>query len=304
MTEQTSPSAVKRPWYVNSKEGLKNERVRQETGSGPQRFRVDQAPASRDILMVDDNTEITFHEHEYRKGRDFGKIVTCVQGVHDDVVCCEELGDKSRSYVTPFTILTMSAYKGKKGTYQYELMEAVCKYGTANLIAAEREDNAKLGIAGGVYRVRRMGEKSPKTGDNWKRIGTFKEEHWRKYFELATYRGKKLKLLLDMARKDPEKREVLGRIFNLDAITHNGVIADQIPPFNYAVVHEPKSPSDLKLLLRGATVDTFGDKDKEKGGKGGDDDFGADDFNGGGDDGDPGPGASSGPHDNDDIPFD
>ena len=75
----------------------KKEAAKQEKKYGPRRLYL-KGGTSRDVVFVDDNPACIY-EHNPKMNGNWRNWMTCLQGVNDDVVCCQKLGLDSRYYV-------------------------------------------------------------------------------------------------------------------------------------------------------------------------------------------------------------
>lgn len=231
-------------WYQTGYAGMPQEAVRQGQLYAPNRLWIP-AGQKKDEVFIDDEP-CCIREHNPKLKGDWKNWFTCLEGIYDDVVCCDQLGSNSRYYVGYYTICDASEYTDKKGNkHQYELKFLPAKWKTLNKLKLKRED--RDGFVGSLYTVIRSDEKSPSCGDDFE----FKRAvDMDKLFDLANYRGKRLVDLYNKARQDDIAMEALKKVFKLE-FDANGNLLDKIVPFNYMELLKPKTPKELRDLLKG-----------------------------------------------------
>lgn len=283
MTEETKRATDNAPppanWYQKGFGGLAQEQARMESGGEPPWFWLKEDEERHVTLLDDEPTGI--YMHEYKLGGQFGLHCTCVRDIYETAPCCELLqGDKTRVYMSLFPIVDLDGYKPKKGPPVKNVLSILAaKYKTARIFEQEKKDEVSL--IGRRLRVKRIGKKAPRSGDNVKclswvfgqgenarELKYLDEALWHKLFMATVYRGKKLPELIAAANADPAKKAAFARVFDTTGVTNpDGAIrSGKIPPFNFLKLYEPKRPAELVALLRGATVSDFGDGDAPAGG--------------------------------------
>jgi hypothetical protein len=266
MSETQGENAPKQ-WYTRGFGGLVQEQIRIESSGEPDRFFL-KAGEQKRLTFVDDEP-FQIHEHQFRgpDGR-WGAHVTCLKNIHDDTPCCEKLGERTRGLISFTTIVNIDGYTTKKGVKAgFQLQLLALKYKGAKLLEQEKADEVTL--IGRNYRFSRTNGDANATGDSYKALPwNFKDgsgdvkfledKHWAALYERVSYRGKKLSELIAAASQDDVKRQALGRVFDLASITDREtgkLIQGRIPPFNYAVLLEPRSPKEVAALVKGAKLD-------------------------------------------------
>jgi len=203
----------------------------------------------------------------------FMSTLTCLQGVYDEVICCQKLGPKSRYYVGYLTAVDCSAWKDQRGnTHQYEMRLVPLKLRSLKKFRRKKEDRGSL--VGTLWHLHREDDNAPTIGDDW---DFQRDVEMGKLFDLVCYRGKTLVEMWEEAEKDPEAMARVRRVFKIEP-DEDGKLPRVIPAFNYFEILQPKQPKDLRLMLGAVEADD----DKKAGG---------------------GPKAPSGPARQDDVPF-
>lgn len=297
-------------WYSRGKQGLQQETVRMDAQASVRWFECKQ-DGEKFVTFLEDES-FNLHMHEFRQGKEFGLRCTCIKPVYpEDAVCCHQLGPKSLSFFSMYSVIDIEGYKPKgKPPVPYNLVPLGAKFGAAKLIEAERE--AATSLIGARVRVTRTGVNAPRSGNNfrsmpWTRDGKtmgnyLSKEQWAGLAKVVTYRGKKLvdsirAVNAAVLKGDFSKRDAMAKVFLIDPLMNpDGTLQEGlIPSFNFLSMFAPLTPRELRAQLSGATVDDFG----ERTGAGG----GADkDFGGGGSSG-PSSAGPAAPRADDDIPF-
>lgn len=241
-------------WYSTGFEGMDKEQERQDTMYGPSRMRVP-VGKSQDIVFVDDEPFAIYEHSPKIAGEWSGNEITCVQGVHDDVVCCQILGPSSRYYAGYCTVVDCSEWTDKRGVkHQYELKLVQAKMRTLKKFRRKKDDRGKL--TGSLYTASRDDEKSPKCGDEFE----FKRDvDMAKLFDFATYKGKKLSDMWDEAEKDEKAMTRVTRLFQIKPDSE-GRLPRRIAPFNYFEILKPKSAKELRIFLGAVDKDQGNDR--------------------------------------------
>jgi hypothetical protein len=249
-------------WYESGFDGMAKEQARQETKYGPQRLYV-KAGTSRDLVFVDD-TPACIYEHNPKINGNWRNWMTCLQGVEDDVVCCQKLGLDSRYYCGYLTIVDCTSWTDDKGkTHQYGIKLAQGKMKTLKRWKRKKDDKGAL--AGQLYRSTREDKMSPSVGDEWE---FQREADMAKLFEITNYKGKTLPELWGAAEADEAAMERLMRTFSIEP-GEDGKLPRAIPPFNYYELLKPKAPGDLRMMLGAVQAEdnddrsVFSDKPKQ-----------------------------------------
>ena len=96
------------------------------------------------------------------------------------------------------------------------------------------------------HKASRDGEKAAGVGDDFEFV---REAKMDKLFEIAQFRGKKIKDLFAKARQSEKDLKDLKSKFQL---SFNGdQLEDGLVPFNYFDVLKPKSPQEIREILAG-----------------------------------------------------
>lgn len=234
-------------WYNTGFQGMAQEQARLDSSYGPPRFWV-KPGETKDLVFVDDEP-VCIHEHNPKIDGKFQNAFTCVQGIHEDVVCCQKLGLQSRYYIGYLTIVDCSEWSDAKGNkHQFELKLIGAKLRTLKKFRRKKDDKGSL--IGCMYRAAREDDKSSSCGDEFE---FQRKVDMDKLFAAAAYKGKKLVDMWDAAESDGEKMVALQRTFQVKPDA-NGKLPRVVPLFNYLEVLKPKSPAELRILLGAAEV--------------------------------------------------
>lgn len=239
-------------WYTQGYSGIKNEEDRIADKYGPDRFWM-KAGNKTQIVFVDD-VPACIHEHGAKINDSWKNWFTCQRDVNpDDVVCCELLGADTRSYVGYFTIVDCTQWKDKKGNiHEFEIKLFPAKLKTLKLLQGKKEDREDR-LAGRVYKVQRTDDSSPGVGNDFE---FDRDADIEKLLTKVNYKGKKL---VELMRT--EKPDDLIRLMNVFSLkVREGVVGSAnpsmlIPTFNYLEILKPKSPKELRTVLRGARIE-------------------------------------------------
>lgn len=239
----------KKSWYSTGYEGIDREKDRIARLSGPNRFWI-KVGTSREIIFIDDEP-LCIYEHNPKLNGRWQNWFTCLRDSHDQVVCCEKLGDKTRYYVGYYTIVDLTENVDAKGNkYQYEVKLLPTKLKSLSLMRRKKQDRGSL--IGCAFKVHRDSEKDPNCGGEYE---FQREGNLEKLFTVANYKGKKLVDLYKEASEQPAVMQRLKDTFQLQ-FDDNGAILPKIFPFNYFNLLQPKDPKDLRAILGAASLDT------------------------------------------------
>jgi len=252
-------------WYTSGFGGIKTEEDRMAQQYGPPRFWM-KAGTNTQIVFVDDDP-VCIHEHSPKINGSWKNWFTCLKDSNpDDAACCEILGFDTRHYVGYFTIVDMTEWKDQKNNiHQFEIKLLPAKLKTLKLLQSKKEGRENR-LAGRIYKVGRTDNNAPGVGNDYEYD---READMEKLFKVANYKGKKLGELFRSEKEDEITR--LKKTFKL--ATDGGALVHKVVPFNYFEVLRPKSPKDLRDVLKGAKIekddDGFGGGNKSDGGSGG-----------------------------------
>lgn len=229
-------------WYQSGFGGVDQEQARIESQYGPGRFYV-RVGGTKDFVFADDEP-VCIYEHNPKINGNFRNWLTCLQGVSDDVVCCQILGPNSRYYCGYLTVVDCTEWIDKKGNkHQYEVKLFPAKLRTLKQIRRKKDDRGSLVAT--MYTAARDDDKSASVGGELE----FKREvELEKLFEVANYKGKKLPDLWEEAEADDAAMSKLKRIFQIEPGS-DGKLPRIVPPFNYFEVLKPRAPQELRLSL-------------------------------------------------------
>ena len=250
-------------WFQKGYGGLKEEEERIATKYGPQHFWM---PVNESkVLVFLDNEPACIHEHNPKMNGSWKNWVTCIRDVYpDDPACCETLGaDYQRYYVGYFTVIDCTKWQDKKGnTYQFETKLYGAKLKTLKLLQTKTQEDWGGSMAGKVIKVRRTSDKDASVGNDFT---LDREADMEKLWGLATYKGKKLCEQFEEASQDEDKRHLLSKIFSFQK-GEGGVWLPKLPTFNYWEVLKPKSPSEMRTLLKSGRVEDPANTESTSGG--------------------------------------
>lgn len=235
-------------WYKSGFDGVDQEQARLDAQYGPSRFRV-RAGDQQDAVFVDDDP-VCIYEHNPKIDGNYRNWLTCLQGVSDNVTCCQKLGPNSRYYVGFITVVSCTEWLDKKGNkHQYEMKLFPAKLRSLKSLRRKKDDRGSLVAC--MYSCARDDDKSPSVGGELE----FKRQvDLEKLFEVANYKGKKLPDLWDEAEANPGAMQKLMRTFQVKPDAE-GKLPRIVPPFNYFEVLKPRSPKELQLTLGMAEVE-------------------------------------------------
>jgi hypothetical protein len=243
-------------WYETGFDGMEAEQQRLDEQQGPGRLWIPET-SSKDVVFADDEP-VCVHEHNPKMNGNYRNWQTCLQGVYDEVVCCQQLGPNSRYYCGYLTLVDCSEWKDQRGNkHQYELRLLQLKMKSLKKLRRKKEDKGAL--IGTMWKFTREDSTSPVCGDDWEFT---RDVDMDKMFPFVNYRGKKLEELWAEAEEKPESMARLQRIFKIKP-NDEGKLPRQIVPFNYFELLKPKAPKDMRLLLGGVQAE---DDDDSKGG--------------------------------------
>lgn len=248
-------------WYDQGFEGMEEEQKRMDDQQGPGRVWIPQG-ASKDVVWVDDDP-MCVHEHNPKMSGHYRNWFTCLQGMYDEVVCCQMLGVNGRYYCGYVTAVDCSEWTDARGNkHQYELRLCQFKMRSLKKFRRKKEDKGKL--VGTMWRLTREDDNAPTCGDDWE---FQRDVDMDKMFSYVNYRGKRLADMYDDAEKDPEAMARIQRLFQV-APDANGKLPRVVPAFKYFEILKPKPPKEMRLLL-GAVQKDDDDDDSSKKSKGG-----------------------------------
>jgi len=229
-------------WYEQGFDGINEEERRLDDQQGPHRLWMP-GGTSKEVVYVDDEP-VCIHEHNPKMSGNYRNWMTCLQGVYDEVVCCQKLGPNSRYYCGYVTVVDCSEWKDNRGNmHQYEMRLLQFKLRSLKKFRRKKEDRGAM--AGTMWRLTREDNNAPTCGDDWDFI---RDVDMDKMFDFVLYRGKSLSEMWDEAEKDPEAMVRLQRIFQIKP-DENGKLPRVVPAFNYFEILQPKKPKELRLLL-------------------------------------------------------
>lgn len=235
-------------WYDTGFDGMDEEQRRLDDMQGPGRLWIP-ATQSKDTVWVDD-APVCIHEHNPKMNGNYRNWITCLQGVHDEVVCCAKLGPSSRYYVGYLTSVDCSEWQDQRGNkHQYEMRLVPLKLRSLKKFRRKVEDRGKM--IGTMWRLTREDDKSPTCGDDWEFL---RDVDMAKMFEFANYRGKRLEEMWAEAERDAEAMARVTRTFQIKP-GEDGKLPREVPPFNYFEILKPKPPKELRMLLGAVEAD-------------------------------------------------
>jgi hypothetical protein len=247
MSEEKSNGAG---WYKTGYDGMGEEEARVASMFQPPRFWMPKGK-SKELVFVDDEP-FTIHEHNPQIGGNWRNWLTCLKGAGDDPVCCEMMGIKSRYWVGYYTVIDCSSWEDQQGNkYQYEMMLFPARLGALKKFKRKQEDRGSL--VGCMYKASRDGEKAAGIGDDFEFV---REAKMDKLFEIAQFRGKKLKDLFAKARANEKEMQDLKAKFQLNF--SGDTLEDGLVPFKYFEVLKPKSPQEIREILAGYSRSSSG----------------------------------------------
>jgi hypothetical protein len=249
-------------WYEQGFDGVDQEQRRLEEMQGPGRIWIPPG-AAKELVIIDDEP-VCLHEHNPKMNGSYRNWFTCLQGVSDEVVCCQVLGPQSRYYCGYLTVVDCTEWvDGKGNKHQFEMRLLQLKLKSLKKLRRKKEDKGAL--VGTMWKFLREDDSSPICGDDWSHM---RDVDVAKMFSYVTYRGKKLSQLWDDAESNAEAMAKIKRTFQIDS-GEDGKLPRIVPAFNYFQVLQPKAPKDLRLQLVGVEKDDDDDKTKKGSSSGG-----------------------------------
>ncbi len=238
-------------WYNTGYDGVDREKERIARSQGPNRFWMKEG-TKKEIVFIDDEP-FSIYEHNPKINGSYRNQFTCLRDVTDMAVCCEKLGERSRSFVGYYTVVDITPVADEKAKkYQYEVKLFPAKLKTLGMLRRKKQDRGSL--IGCMFNVHRDTAKDPNCGSEFEFV---REANLEKLFEAATYRGRKLAEVYKEAMEKIETMNRLKEVFQLE-IGSNGLIAPKVSTFNYLELLKPRDPKDIRLLLGNATVESGG----------------------------------------------
>lgn len=240
-------------WYETGFDGISGEEQRLDEAQGPHRLWIP-GGASKDVVWCDDEP-VCVHEHNPKMNGNYRNWLTCLQGVHDEVVCCQKLGPKSRYYVGYLTAVDCSEWTDNRGNkHQFEMRLVPLKLRSLKKFRRKKDDRGSM--VGTMWTMHREDDNAASIGDDWDFL---RDADMERMFDHVNYRGTKLAEMWEQAEGDPEAMARVQRVFQIKP-NEEGKLPRIVPAFNYFEVLKPKTPKELRLLL-GAV-----EKDEESGG--------------------------------------
>lgn len=200
-------------------------------------------------VMFLDSTPACVHTHTVKVHGEWMTFTCLGDTGAEDVPCCEILGTKKRQFQGYFTVVDLSPYKDRNGNVHVnEVKLFPAKFKTLKLIQEVLTEQGTLN--GKVIKLKRMEDKSPSSGDY---VGYVRDQA----LPELKFRGKPL---AEVA-KDTEK---FSRQISFPKDRKG------LPVMNYMEILAPKSPGEIRAMLRGYKPP--GDEGASSGGKAPDDD--------------------------------
>jgi len=249
-------------WYDQGFDGINEEERRLDDQQGPHRLWIP-GGASKDVVWADDEP-VCVHEHNPKMNGNYRNWFTCLQGVYDEVVCCQKVGVKGRYYCGYLTAVDCSEWTDQRGNkHQYELRLVPMKLRSLKKFRRKKDDRGSL--IGTMWKLTREDNNAASIGDDW---DFQRDVDMAKMFDFVNYRGTKLIELWEKAEEDPEAMERLCRVFQIKP-GEDGKLPRIIPPFRYFEVLKPKTPKELRLILGAVQEDDDDTGGRSSGGGGG-----------------------------------
>jgi hypothetical protein len=242
--------SANKSWYETGYAGAEKEQERRDLGAAPRRFWL-KVGASKEIVFIDDSP-FCIWEHSWRVGDDKNfQYATCISKINPEGCPGDAAkGVQKAEYIGHYTIVDVTGYVSKDGKeHKYELVELSPKTKVLNKLKAKKE--AKGSLVGQLFQVLRTDDNSASTGDDFEHK---REVDMVKLYEVVSYKGKKLKDMIDAANNpsDPTSARVRRYLAHHFQIPETGEIPASVPPFNYANVHAPMEPAAMRAAMSGA----------------------------------------------------
>jgi hypothetical protein len=239
-------------WYETGFDGVNKEEERLASLSGPFRLWLP-AGKSNEVVLVDD-VPACIYEHQWKMNGHWRNWFTCLQGTgEENIVCCKEGGEKSRSYVGYITIVQCTESKDKKGNkYQFDLQLLGAKLKILKKLRRKKEERGSLAFC--RYNITREDSNSPSCGDDFQLVDEVKDHD--KLFGVANYKGKKLVELYDKAEANPIDMAKLMRTFDVQFTDDTKTkLVRRVPHFNYMEIFKPKTAEEMSRLFKTTRIE-------------------------------------------------
>ena len=235
-------------WYSTGYEAVKQELERQEIGDGPDRFWM--KPGEKKELVFIDSDPFVIKEHSPKLNGSWNNPITCMNGVHDDLVCCQELNSLGYEpyMIGLYTVVDCTKWVSKNGVeHQFEVKLFPAKSKILKRFQIRKQE--KGDFSGKLFSIMRSDSKAPSCGDEFE---VERDADLNKLLQVANYKGKKL--IDEMQRTGIESE--LTRLKNLwNLALDNGKVIPKLVPFNYYKLLYPKNPNEMRALLKGAKIE-------------------------------------------------
>lgn len=235
-------------WYETGYSGAEEERERQRMGNPPDRLW--QKPGTgRDMVFIDDDP-FCIREHGWKDSNNRYKNATCIASISDECPACSAKGTVSpAAYVGHYTIVDVTGFTTRDGhEHKYRLILLPAKTKVLNKFKFKKEQRGTL--LNSLFNLARSDSNSPNTGDD---LEFMRDVEMDKLYSVVTYKGKKIKELIDEANaggsKGDETRRYLAHHFDIPS---SGPIPEKIPSFNYQVLLQPVEPSVMRSIISDA----------------------------------------------------
>lgn len=240
--------ATQPSWYETGYEGAEKEQEKKNLGYPPDRWWM-KPGETKEMVFIDD-TPFCIREHSWRDTNDRWHHVTCIAKISEEGCPADgATGVQRADYTGHYTIVDITGYVARDGKeHKHRLVLLPAKTKVLNRFKIKKENRGSL--LGQLFTLSRADGNSPNTGDDLDHVREIKMDG---LYSVVTYKGKKIKDLIDKANGDgsdaERTRKYLAHHFQ---IPEEGSIPGKIPVFNYAVQCAPKEPSVLREMVADA----------------------------------------------------
>jgi len=251
-------------WFSTGFGAAKVEEERRAAATMPRRFWMPKG-GKKDIVFVDDDP-FTIYEHQYQINGSWKNWMTCARGVYDDAFCCAKLTDRTRRWVGYFTIVDLSEWKDQKGNVRKnEIGLFAAPLNVLKILESRKADSGGT-LVGALITVQRVGDTGAAVGNDFvvKKVGDLD-----KLAPEVTFRGKRLKDLIQTANANPDEAKQHVKRFQVEAGA-DGQFKTELRPFRYMELLKPKTQKEMKEILASFRHEDAG-KGEEAGTEGGED---------------------------------
>ena len=241
-------------WYAVGYDGVdKEEAVKEQRALdriAPRRVWMP-VDTTKQYVFLDDEP-FTIFEHQFRRNGNWRNWRTCLQGIEDEVPCCDVLGSRSRSFVGYYTVISCTPWTDKKGNaHQYELQLLPAKLELMKKLRRKKEQKGAL--VGKMYNASRDSDKGSSAGTEWE---FERDVDLDKMFNVINFDSRTLPEWFDAASAKEGGVDELRRFFQISLQKDGKTPVRSVVPFNYFELLKPHSVDALKRFVAEAETDS------------------------------------------------